>query len=128
MFTGENNVSRRISSSILESWAGCYSYWFLYGIFILLFACFSWATKQKKDWFQWSIDTYTKQLAMTENMFIRILSIVNIILQIHDAELWQQLRLRRPQSWICYLTYVHLESSSQLNLSLINNKFNYLEH
>ena len=60
--------------------------------------------QNKKDWFQWSIDTYTKQLAMTENMFIRILSIVNIILQIHDAELWQQLRLRRPQSWICYLT------------------------
>ena len=26
------------------------------------------------------------------------------------------------------LTYVHLESSSQLNLCLINNKFNYLEH
>lgn len=26
------------------------------------------------------------------------------------------------------LTYVHLESSSQLNLCLINNKFNYLAH
>lgn len=29
---------------------------------------------------------------------------------------------------IFYLTYVHLESSSQLNLCLINNKFNYLAH
>jgi len=29
---------------------------------------------------------------------------------------------------VSYLTYVHLESSSQLNLCLINNKFNYLEH
>ena len=29
---------------------------------------------------------------------------------------------------VIYLTYVHLESSSQLNLCLINNKFNFLEH
>lgn len=26
------------------------------------------------------------------------------------------------------LPYVHLEFNSQLNLCLINNKFNYLEH
>ena len=50
-------------------------------------------------------------LGITDIMFIRILSIVNRILQIHDAELWQQLRLRRPQSWISYLTYVHLKYS-----------------
>jgi len=29
---------------------------------------------------------------------------------------------------IIYLTYVHLKSSSQFNLCLINNIFNYLAH
>ena len=65
---------------------------------------------------------------ITYIMFISLLNIMNKLVQIHDVELRLQSNCSRSQSWIFYLSYVHLESSSQLNLCLINNKFNYLEH
>lgn len=56
-----------------------------------------------------------------------------LIIQCSEAyTVWQQHRVARALYMvgfqIFYLTYVHLEFSSQLNLCLINNKFNYLAH
>lgn len=60
----------------------------------------------------------------------KIFDFLSLILRtiVFALELWQQTVLCRSQSQISYLTYVHLKSSSQLNLCLINNKFNYFKH